>query len=315
MKSLTALLTQMLLCLPLLADVAIDKKADRIDVTIDGAPFTSFFNSGASKPYLHPLRTADGTVVTRSWPIVADVAGETKDHPHHQGVWVGQKFVNGLNFWENAKAGSDTGRVVVDRILKAEGGAESGVIEAVLNWLGPDGTVVLQESRRMTFYSGTGPNRMFDIDSKWTAVKGPVTFGDTKEGTFAIRLNDKFTEKSKGGMMTNAEGATGMKAVWGKASPWVDYSGTIDGKALGIAILNHPASFRHPTRWHSRDYGLFAANPFGEQEMTTGKHTGASSYVLESGKSIDLRHRVIIHPGSTADAKISGLFAAYKTQE
>jgi len=305
------LLATLLVTVPLLADVKFDRKADQIDVTIDGTPFTTFyFGSNLNKPYLHPLRAADGTNMSRHWPIETDVAGESKDHPHHQGVWLGEKYVNGVNYWENSKLGPGIGKITLDRIVSVKGG-KTGVIEAVFNWVDPDGKTVLREDRTMKFYSGTGQNRMFDFDAKLTAVNGPVNFGDTKEGTFAIRLNDKLTEKSKGGMMTNAEGATGMKNVWGKTSPWVDYSGTIDGKPVGVAILNSPSSFRYPTRWHSRDYGLFAANPFGEKEMATGKESKEGNYIMENGKSIDLKYRVIVHPGSAADAHIADLFAQY----
>jgi len=305
------LLATLLATVPLLADVKFDRKADQIDITIDGTAFTTFyFGSNLNKPYLHPLRAADGTIMSRRWPIETDVAGESKDHPHHQGVWLGEKYVNGVNYWENSKLGPGIGKITLDRIVSVKGG-KTGVIEAVFNWVDPDGKTVLREDRTMKFYSGTGQNRMFDFDAKLTAVNGPVNFGDTKEGTFAIRLNDKLTEKSKGGMMTNAEGASGMKNVWGKTSPWVDYSGTIDGKPVGVAILNNPSSFRYPTRWHSRDYGLFAANPFGEKEMATGKESKAGNYILEKGQSIDLKYRVIVHPGAASDAHIADLFAQY----
>ncbi len=311
MKTLATCL--LLLALPALADVKIDKKADQIDVTIDGTPFTTFyFGANLQKPYLHPLRAADGTVMTRRWPIETDVAGESKDHPHHQALWIGQKHVNGVNFWENAKGGAGIGTIAMAKLVKAKGGGKSGVIEVVLDWKSPEGKVLLREERKMTFYAGS-PNRMFDMDAKMTAVEGNVDFGDTKEGTFAIRLNDKLTEKSKGGQMVNAGGAAGMKAVWGKPSPWVDYSGSIDSKPLGIAILNHPTSLNHPTRWHSRDYGLFAANPLAEKEMTGGKEMKAGGFQLEKGKSFWLRHRVIIHPGSTADAKIADAWTKYKS--
>ncbi len=163
----------------------------------------------------------------------------------------------------------------------------------------------------MTFYSGTGKNRMFDVDAKLTAVAGPVNFGDTKEGTFAIRINDKLTEKSKGGMMVSSEGGQGMKNVWGKKATWVDYSGTIDGKPLGIAIINNKGSYEYPTRWHSRDYGLFAANPFSESEMNGGREIKEGKFILDKGKSIDLKHRVVIHPGNTTDAKIADIASQY----
>lgn len=305
------LLSCLALTSSLLADVKIDRKADQIEVSIDGAPFTTFyFGSSTRKPFLHPLRAADGAIVTRRGPMET-VDGESKDHPHHQGLWIGQKFVNGVNFWETATTGAGVGKIVLDKIVRAEGGAETGVIEAVLNWQDADGKAVVREDRTMTFHSG-GNNRIMDFDVSLTAANGPVKFGDTKEGTFAIRLSDKLTEKSKGGTMTNAEGASGMKSVWGKPSPWVDYAGTLDGKPVGVAIFDHPGNPGHPVRWHSRDYGLFAANPFGEKEFTTGKGNTDINQTLDAGKSLRFRYRVVIHPGLTADAGIAELYANYK---
>ena len=134
-------------------------------VTIDGAPFTTFyFGANLQKPYLHPLRAADGTVMTRRWPIETDVAGESKDHPHHQALWIGQKHVNGVNFWENAKGGAGIGTIAMAKLVKAKGGGKSGVIEVVLDWKSPEGKVILREERKMTFYAGS-PNRMFDMDA------------------------------------------------------------------------------------------------------------------------------------------------------
>ena len=73
-------------------------------------------------------------------------------------------------------------------------------------------------------------------------------------------------ELDEGGQIINSNGLTDTKA-WGQAAPWVDYSGMVDGQRLGIAILNHPSSFRFPTHWHVRTYGLFAANPFGLRDF------------------------------------------------
>ena len=94
----------------------------------------------------------------------------------------------------------------------------------------------------------------------------------------------------------------------GKPADWVDYSGTINGKPLGVAIFDHPSSFRHPTTWHARAYGLFAANPFGRREFTRDPAQDGS-WTVPEGKSIVFRYRVLIHPG---DAREAGLADAYK---
>jgi len=306
------LLLALVCTLPLAADVKVTTEKDRVTVDIDGQPFTTLYYGGETmKPYLHPLRSATGKVVSRSYPMET-VAGETRDHPHHQGLWFTHGDVNGFDFWGNVKKGPKFGRVVVDKV-SGKSGKKSGRIAFEARWLDPNDKVLLKESRTMTF-SGDENNRILDIDLTLTAAGEPVKFGDTKEGTFAIRLADAMTEKSKGGMLTNASGAQGMKNVWGKPSPWVDYSGKLNGETLGIAIFDHPANPKHPTHWHARDYGLFAANIFGEHDYYNDKQRDGSMTV-QPGKSVRFRYRVVIHPGDTASAKIAELYEPYKKQQ
>lgn len=158
----------------------------------------------------------------------------------------------------------------------------------------------------MTF-SGDAKVRAIDFDVTLSAVAKTV-FGDTKEGTFAIRLRDELTEEKGTGRMTNAEGLSTMKQVWGKKSEWVDYAGTVEGHQVGIAIFDHPGNPSYPTWWHARDYGLFAANPFGEKDFT-GDKSNNGSVTVDAGKSLRFRYRVLIHPGDTAAA---GLGTAWK---
>jgi Methane oxygenase PmoA len=146
----------------------------------------------------------------------------------------------------------------------------------------------------------------FDITIKATA--GPVTFGDTKEGMFGLRVASSMDVTRKpGGRITNAEGLTDA-AAWGQPSAWVDYTGPLAGRTVGIAILNHPDSFRYPTTWHVRDYGLFAANPFGWHDF--GMKTGGD-HTIPAGQSITFRYRVILHEGKTDPANLTAAFQGY----
>jgi hypothetical protein len=297
----------------MLAAVEVKPGKDKVDVSIDGKPFTTLhYGEAAKKPFLAPLYAPSGAIVTRRWPM-EEVAGETKDHPHHTGLWFNHGDVNGVNFWEHAGRNAPFGYIKVDKITSAKGGPKSGEIAFDATWIGPDPEAkpVLKEARRMTF-STDGKNRIVDVDITLTALDKPVKFGDTKEGSFAIRLADQLIEKKPGaGKMTNAAGATGMKEVWGKPSPWVDYSGTIDGQPVGIAIFDHSKNPKHPTTWHARDYGLFAANPFGDHDFYNDK-TKDGSVSFDAGKSIRFRYRVVIHPGDTASANIAELYKAWK---
>jgi hypothetical protein len=193
--------------------------------------------------------------------------------------------------------------------MRVQGGSKTGIIEAQFHWVNPEGKPLLKEQRRMTFYDDP-TNRVVDFDITLTAVDQQVKFGDTKEGTFAIRIHDDLTEKRKGGHMTSSSGATTMKEVWGKPFPWVDYAGTLKGTPVGIAIFDHPKNPKHPTHWHARDYGLFAANIFGERDFYRDK-TRDGSVTLEPGKSMRFRYRVVVHPGLTDAAAIGKLYDAY----
>src|SRR5437763_11753483 len=76
-----------------------DDSARRVDVSVDGKPFTSYiYPSSLKKPVLFPLRSAKGIVVTRGFPLEPR-PGERADHPHQVGAWFTYGDVNGIDFW------------------------------------------------------------------------------------------------------------------------------------------------------------------------------------------------------------------------
>jgi len=105
----------------------------------------------------------------------------------------------------------------------------------------------------------------------------------------------------------NSQGVRGAD-IWGKAARWVDYWGPLGGRTMGIAILDHPASFRHPTHWHARDYGLVAANPFGLHDFT-GAPQGSGDHTIPAGGSLALRSLFVFHEG---DAESAGIEAVWR---
>jgi hypothetical protein len=301
--------------------VAITEQGDKVQITIDGQPFTDFVLRGgnAMKPYLYPLRSATGTLVTRKFPMET-AEGEPKDHPHQRGMWFAHERVNGFDFWNNEAdyKTANRGQIVVTKISDIQGGADAGSFKADMDWVDPNGSKVLSEVRKMTFRK-TPTLRIIDLDLTLTAV-GDVTFGDAKDGAFGIRLAAALEEPgnaAKGvenqipgtGKMVNAEGAAGEKAVWGKPSNWVDYAGEVDGEKVGVAIFDHPSNTRR-ARWHSRGYGLFAANPFGLNVFTKDKSQDGS-LVLKAGETLRLQYRVIIHPGDAQSADVASLWNGY----
>lgn len=308
------LLLGALICLPVLASdqVSLDRKGHTIDVRIGGQPFTAFhFGPEVPKPFLHPLRANDGTVVTRSYPMER-VEGEQTDHPHHRGVWFSHGEVNGIDFWANEKEQRGRGikgTIELDAISAVESGSPRGRIEALFAWNDPNGVRMLTERRSMQF-SRSGLDNVVDFDIELTAMVDSVHFGDTKEGTFAVRIATELEEPHLGakgiartGRIVNAEGLASETRAWGKRSAWVDYSGSIAGKPMGIAIFDHPSNPRHPTYWHVRGYGLFAANVFGEHDFHADE-TRDGSITLARGETLRFRYRVLVHPGGTRDADL-----------
>jgi hypothetical protein len=299
-----------LLCLPLAGQVKFDRGSDRVRIEIGGKVFSDFvLGQDSGKPYLAPLRSASGKVVTRGFPM-EKIAGESNDHPHQRGVFFAFEDVNGVDFWNNELnyTTKNRGRAVLDKIVEMKGGKHSGVLRARFLWNDPEGKRILTEDRTMTFFDDP-KNRIVDFDITLTAGDQRVVFGDAKDGAFGIRIADALREEKNGGLMVNAEGKRGEPEVWGKHSNWVDYSGTVDGEKLGIAIFDNPGNPGHAPRWHSRGYGLFAVNPFGNHVFD--KNAPAITTPLEAGKSMRYRWRVVVHPGDTASADIAALYAQY----
>jgi hypothetical protein len=280
---------------------------DLISINVDGKPFTVFhYGAESGKPYLAPIRSASGKIVTRRFPMET-AAGDSTDHLHHTGLWFSYDDINGVKFWENDPSykHANMGRIVV-RSADFQAGERFGTLTAILEWRGPRDEVIIVESRKMVFHSDP-KLRIVDFEIALTAAED-LTFGDTKEGAFAIRLAESLTEK-KGGKMVDADGRATMAQVWGKRSDWVDYSGEVEGEKLGVAIFDHPQNPRHPTYWHARDYGLFALNPFGAHAFDPTQPE--SHWQLAKGKQLVFRWRVVVHPGDAESARIPELYEDY----
>ena len=304
--------------MPLSAQVKLTQGADKISVAIDGKPFTEFFyGADAPKPYLHPLRAASGIIVTRRFPM-EKVEGESTDHPHHRGLWFTHGDVNDIDFWMNEPAANRTnlGRVVLNKIVEVKSGQKSGSVTALFDWVGPRKNTMLTESRTMTFYSDP-KLRTLDVDINLTAVER-VKFGDTKEGSFAIRVASGLEAPGRNvpaspqrtGKMIDSEGRESEANVWGRRAAWVDVYGEVEGQKVGIAIMDHPSNLHYPTFWHCRAYGLCAANIFGAHDFTSDK-TQDASVTLEPGQQMRLRYRVVIHPDDPKTAGVAEMYQAF----
>lgn len=310
-----------------------NKSAKRIDVLIDGKPFTSYvYPDEIMKPALYPLRTAEGSFVTRGWPMDPR-PDERVDHPHHVGMWLNYGDVNGLDFWNNstdipAEKKDRYGTIKHRSVNKIQADNDKAVLEVTADWLKPDGTKILKEDSRFVF-SGSGNMRTIERITTLTALQEDVFFKDNKEGVIGIRLarelehpsnkpevftdaSGKATEVAKlnnagvSGKYRSSEGIEGDD-VWGTRGKWVNLNGVIESKPVSLVILDHPKNVGYPTYWHARGYGLFAANPLGQKEFSKGKEV--LDYKLPAGKSVTFRYKVLIHSGThLTDEQVTGEF-------
>jgi hypothetical protein len=314
-----------------------NEAARRVDITIDGKPFTSYiWPTTLKKPVLYPLRTAKGTIVTRGFPLEPR-KGERVDHPHHVGLWFNHGDVNGLDFWNNSDAikpdqAPKMGTILHSKIVDTKSG-DRGELAVEMEWVASDGKPLLREQTRFVF-SGTADSRTIDRITTLTALDKPVVFHDIKEGVLGMRVAraleqpadkpETFTDASGRptsvpvldntgvtGQYVSSEGLKG-DAVWGTRGRWTLLGGTVDGEQVTLAILDNPSNPGFPTYWHARGYGLFAANPLGEKDFTNGKQQ--FNLTIDPGKSTTFKHRILILSEAPKPDVIERAYKAFAAQ-
>jgi hypothetical protein len=268
--------------------VALEKHDNVVEIKIDGKEFTVLrLDKSQPKPFFYPVRAADGAVVCRQLE-------HPEDHPHHKGIWCSIDEVNGIKFW------AEQGKIENHSVELVAPEGNPARIRLVNHWLAADGKPVIVETAMVSICV----NRMITYDALFTAGEKPVTFDDTKEGMFGIRVANSMRGKV-GGQIVNAEGVHGDEC-WGQESKWVDYFGTIDGKTYGVTLFDHPENFRK-SRFHVRDYGLFTVSPFGQSAYTSGK-LPPDPLTLGPGKSFRLRYGLCVHEGGTEQANVPATY-------
>ena len=317
-----------------------DKNENKYNIFIGQKLFTSFwYPDTLEKPVLYPLIAANGTAVTRGFPV-HPIAGEPTDHPHHLGLWLNYENVNGLDFWNNsfaipAEKKKQYGWIRTDRILKTSEGPK-GTLSYHANWTNQQKDVLLEETTRFEF-SGNSHQRIIDRITVLTA-NTEVLFADAKDGMLGLRVahelqipettDKKYTDdkgnvtvvKSSSDNIANgnyltSEGKQGNDA-WSTRAVWCKMYGKMKNDSVSITIIDHPKNPNYPTFWHARGYGLFAANPLGEKIFTNGK--SEKNLRLKKGESVTFSFRIVIDNGTTTlstaqIAKLTSEFAKTNT--
>ena len=295
---------------------------DRVRVEINGQLFTEYFFKGSAKPYFYPILGPGGAGMTRDWPM-KETSGEEHDHPHHRGLWFGHGEVNGADVWTDK--GENTGRVVHRNFREISSGKNTGVIVSRNYWVDAAGKLLCTDETTMRFYNpGDVPARWLDFELTLRGSNGDVLLGDTKEGVMSIRIAESMRltrQTPKGQKPVPGDGrivlSTGLRdaEAWGKRAEWCDYSGPVNGKTVGIAIFDHPQNPRHPTWWMVRDYGLFAANAFGQHEYEKTADPNAGDLKIPAGSSVTFQYRFLFHEGDAQQGRVAERFKEFTQSE
>ena len=318
-----------------------NESARRVDVVIDGKPFTSYiWPENLAKPVLYPLHAADGTVVTRGFPLDPR-PGERVDHPHHVGLWFNYGNVNDFDFWNNSYAikkedAHKMGNILQRKIVSTKSGNDEGELVVETDWISGTQQLLLKEHTKFVF-AGDKNSRTIDRITTLQAQDESVVFHDDKEGMLGMRVTRALEMPSKtaevftdangnpttvakldntgvSGNYLTSEGKTGDEA-WSTRGKWCMLSGKVGGNPVTIAIFDNPRNPNFPTYWHARGYGLFAANPLGRSIFTNGKEQPLN-FTIEPHASATFRYRVVIFSElaspQTAEAEYRKFVSAYR---
>ena len=280
----------------------------RVDVHVRKKLFTSYhYGDNWVRPFLYPIVGPGDTLVTRGWPIVPGIKGEKEDHPHHKSIWVAYGECDKVDNWSE-----DPGHGFQrhQRFLNRVSGDVYGRITARNAWMTNKEKRQFTETRDMWFYALPGGEQLFDFSVTFHMTEKAVTFRDTKEGgILSVRVTGSM-DVTDGGRIENAYGGINEGETWGKSAPWCDYSGEVNGRHVGIAVMDHETNPRYPTGWHVRDYGLMTANPFAwSYYRPEAKRKGDMTF--KKGSKTTWRYRVLVHKGEAGKGHVAARFIDY----
>ena len=288
-----------------------------LDIRLDGDLFTTYHHAAEhNKLFLYPVIGPTGRGMTRGYPMVSDIPGEKHDHPHHKSIHVAHGDVNGVDLWSEL---DDHGYQRHMAFAPAFGagstyvsGPVCGAFRSRSHWVSRSEQPVVTEEKRVVVYAAAPDARILDIAVTLRATEGPVRFGDTKEGAMlSVRVASSM-DADDAGEIVNAYGGRGEDECFGSRAQWMDYTGPVNGATVGLAVFDHPSSFRYPTYWHVRNYGLLHANCFAWREFLG--HAGVDgSYVLPEGARLRCKFRVYLHTDNTQDARVKDRYHDFIT--
>lgn len=259
-------------------------------------------------PHFEVLATADGRNTVWVGP---------PDHPWHYGLWFSWKKINGVNFWETRKDGTQQGRnEVLDPQIQAKPDGNIAIIRyRERSHPDPTGEAVLEDEVEIRI---TRPQDQQGIRVEWnvtsTALADVVLErtpppGDepgAKDwggyGGFSWRGAQDFKDL----LYLDSE-ARRNQVIHRQHAAWVNVSGELAGKDAGLLIINHPANPRHPSSWYvtqKPELPFWYVNPALLQ---------TAPLKLTKGELIRHRYLLVVHDGSWSAARCEEIAQRYST--
>lgn len=272
----------------------------RDEVAIEVAGRMRYEWAARRRPFVHPLRSPAGLVLTVDAP---------DDHPWHHGLWFTIKFVDGDNFWEEYDAYGVLRHDGEPHISHDQGAV---TIDGALDWVRPDrATVALREHRRWTYRPVNDTTYSLDLTTTLVPVADAVldrtpftTWGGY--GGLTFRGRPDFVETT----LRIADDDEAHERVLGTSARWLDCTGTIEGHRVGIAMLDHPTNSRHPTPW----YASTRADAYGSDGWSNFVNAALlweESLLVPAAAPLALRYRVLVHDGDLDRREIDDAWATW----
>lgn len=253
-------------------EVSFIVRTGRLEVLAGGERIATYVWEDPSipRPYFSNVRAPGGSQVTRSHPPDPVINKNNDDHEtYHPGIWLAFGDLNGLDFWRN-KA-----RVRHVRFLQTPEEVPGKGAFTVLNAYEPldaaSGPVAMEACSY--FFHVTQTGYFLIARSTFQSESDDIEFGDQEEMGFGVRMQTPLTVKFGDGVILNSNGGLNEAGTWGKQAQWCSFFGKVDGATVGVTLMPGPDNFR-PAWFHSRDYGLIVANPFGRKSMTAPDDAG-----------------------------------------
>lgn len=258
-------------------------------ISFSGHTALDYHPHAVVRPHIDALFTPAGQRITRER---ATAPADSHDHPHHKGVWWGHRNVDGCDVWTEFEGHGAIHSVSDPTVHMRDDYVE---LRHVTEWVTEAGLPLLNDVRVLRAWRPDDRGvQTLDMQMAVRAVSAPVHLSDTKEaGLVAVRVIPQIEER-RGGRITLSTGAVGEAEAWGEAAAWCDYSGSVGGEVAGIAIFDHPSN-PLPARWHVRDYGLMAVNPFGLRDF--GEPDADGEVTVTADVPFASRYRLVAHDG------------------